>query len=131
VQQACFKLGVRERALDDLVIAAGAFDGDETVSNVMLRERGTDVSDSGFQFGTVVLERRGRDENIAIEVGDHELRACFGAVETDDSKVLGADLLNAGMEGAARLVNEQSSLTRADSAFAGFAGCSHEENLSR
>lgn len=69
----------------------------------MLGEGLADLGDGGVQSGAVVLDRGGRDQDAAVEVGQQEFGAGLGAVEADDAEVLGTDLLDAGMEQAARL----------------------------
>ncbi len=112
------------------MIAAGAFDGDEAVLDVVLGKRIANLGDSCLKREQVVLKYCWRDEHLAVEVGDHELRTRFGAVDADEPEVLGADFLNTRMEGAARFVNDEPNIGSAGSAFAGCTGCSHEENLS-
>jgi hypothetical protein len=63
------------------------------------------LGDGGVQLGSVVGNGSGRDEDAAIEIGEEELGACFGAVEADDAEVFGANQLDAGVEDAAGLAD--------------------------
>ena len=91
---------------------------------------GAHLGDGGFEIEPVVFDDGGRHEQLAVEVGHHEFGTVFGAINADDAEMLRADLLDTRMEGAMRLVHRQPSLAAARTGFAGFAGCSHEENLS-
>ena len=64
------------------------------------------MGDGGVEVGAVVGDGGGRDEDVAIEVGEQELGACLGAVEADDAEVFGPDLLDARVEGAAGLLDD-------------------------
>ena len=103
MEDARLEAGRSEGALHDTVIAAGAFDGDEAVAELVRVEGLPDLSDGGFEVGTVVGDGSRRDEDAAVEIGAKELGACLGAVEADEAEVFGADLLDARMEDAARL----------------------------
>ena len=48
----------------------------------------------------------GRDEDVAVEVGEHPLGAGLGTVEADDAEVLGSDLLDARVKDAGRLLQD-------------------------
>ncbi len=101
MEDACLEAGGGEGALHEAVIAAGAFDGDEAIAQLVLVEGGADLGEGGVQFGPVVGDGRGREEHAAIEIGEQELGAFLGAVETDDAEVLGTDLLDARVLSAA------------------------------
>ena len=103
VQDARLEASGGEGALHEAVIAAGAFDGDEAVVELMLGEGFADLGDGGVEVGTVVGDGGGRDEDAAVEVGEQELGADLGTVEADDAEVFRADLLHAGVQQAARL----------------------------
>src|SRR5260370_587536 len=85
------------------VITAGAFDSDQAIAKLVLREGVPDLSDAGIEVGSRVSDHRGRNDESAVEVGEEKLGACLGAVEADDAEVFGSDLLDAGMEHAAGL----------------------------
>jgi len=64
-----------------------------------------DLGNGGVEVGSVVLDHGRRDEAATVKVGEQELGADLVAVEADDAKMFGTDLLNAGMEHAARLAH--------------------------
>ncbi len=105
MEDARLEAGGGEGALDEAVIAAGAFDGDEAVAELVLGEGVADLGDGGVEVGTVVGDGGGWDEDAAVEVGEEELGAGLGTVEADDAEVFGTDLLDAWMEHAARLAD--------------------------
>jgi hypothetical protein len=96
--------GGGEGALDEAMLAASAFDGDDQVAEVVRLEGLAELSDGGGEGGAVVLDDGRRDEDLAVEVGKHPLGAGLGTVDGDDAEVLGPDLLNARMDGARRFV---------------------------
>ena len=89
MKDARLEAGGGEGALDEAVIAAGAFDGDEAVAELMVGEGLADVGDGGVEVGSVVGDGGGRDEDAAVEVGEEELGAGLGAVEAEDAEVFG------------------------------------------
>jgi hypothetical protein len=93
--------GGGEGALHEAVIAAGAFDGDEAVAELVVGEGLADVGDGGVEVVAIVSDDGGRDEDAAIEVGKKQLGARLGAVEAEDAKVFGSDVLDARMKYAA------------------------------
>jgi hypothetical protein len=109
------------------VIAAGAFDGDEAVVELVGGKRLPDLGDGGVEVGTLVSDGGRGEEHPAIEVGEEELGAGLGAVEADDAEVLGTDLLDARVEDAAGLAEGASRgpATRATSG----TGTDHEKSL--
>jgi hypothetical protein len=101
MENACLEAGGGEGALHQAVIASGAFDGDEAIAELMLGEGMSDLGHGVVEFGSVVGDRGGRDEDAAIEIGEEELGAEFGTVEADDAEVFGSDVLDARMEQSA------------------------------
>src|SRR5260370_24029164 len=105
MQDARLETSRGEGALHDPVIASGAFDGDHTVTDLVLVEGAPDVGDSGIKLGSVVLDHGRGDERTAVKVGEEEFGTDLVAVKADDAEVFGTDLLNAGMEHPARLAD--------------------------
>jgi hypothetical protein len=103
VEDAGLETGGGEGALHQAVIAAGAFDGDQAIAELVVGEGFADLGDGGVEVRAVVGDGGGRDEDAAVEVGEEELGVVLVAVAADDAEVLGADLLDAGMQDAARL----------------------------
>ena len=101
MKDARLEAGGGEGALDEAVIAAGAFDGDEAVKDLMVGEGLSDLGDGGVEVGSIVSDGGGRDEDAAIEVGEKQLGARLGAVEAKDAEVFGSDKLDARMKYAA------------------------------
>ena len=105
VQDARLEAGGGEGALDDLVIASGAFDGDDAIVELMCGKCLADLCDGGVELGAVVGNVGGRNEDTAVEVSEEELGTDLGAVEADDAEVFGPDLLDARMQYATRLAD--------------------------
>jgi hypothetical protein len=103
VEDARLEAGGGEGALDEAMIAAGAFDGDEAVEDVVFGEGLTHLDDGGVKCGTRVFDGGGRNQDAAVEISEQQLGANLGTVETDDAEVFGSDLLDAGMKQTARL----------------------------
>jgi hypothetical protein len=85
------------------MIAAGAFNGDQAVAELVVGEGLADLGDGGLEFRTVVGNPGRWDEDAAIEIGQEEFGADFGGVKADDAKVFRSDQLHAGVELATRL----------------------------
>jgi len=88
-----------------LVVAAGALDGDAEVAEVVVGDGLAEPGEGLVKGRAVVVHGGGRHEEGAVEVGEHPLGAGLGGIDGGDAEVRGADLLDAGMEGAARLVD--------------------------
>ena len=88
--------------LDEAMIAARAFDGDEAILELESSKGSADLVHGSVEFGPVVGHPGGRDEDAAIEIGQEEFGAIFGRVKADDAKVFRSDPLDAGMELALR-----------------------------
>ncbi len=95
----------RKGALHEAVIAARAFDGDDTIAKLVLLERLADLGDGGLERRSGMIDHRRRDQQTAIEVAEQKLGACFAAVKADDAEVLGPNLLDARMQDAARFTD--------------------------
>jgi hypothetical protein len=89
--------------LHESVIASGAFDGDESVVELVLGKGLSDLCDGVVERLSVVFDEGGWEEELAVEIGAEEFGASFGTIEAEDAEVLGSDLLDAGMEHAAWL----------------------------
>jgi hypothetical protein len=98
MEDAGLETGGREVTLNDPVIAAGAFDGHDSGTELVRLEGVPDLTDRVFQSRPGMLDDGGWYEDAAVEVGEEELGTCFGTVETDDAKVFGSDQLDAGVE---------------------------------
>ena len=83
------------RQLDGGVIIARAFDRDEHVAEAVLLNGLTDVLEHALHSGSGVLNDGRRHENLGIEIREHPLRACLGAVDSDDPEAFRSDLLDA------------------------------------
>ena len=95
-----------EGVLGNVMVAAGPLDGDDDVLEVMLLHGSANLGDHGLQFGAVVADDGGRDEQLAVEVGELPFGAELGAIDADDAKVFGSDLLDARVDDAAGLLHE-------------------------
>ena len=86
-------------ALDRQVIVAGALDGDDEIAEVMVGHGARDAGDEVVEPLTGMLDDGGVDEDVAIEIGEHPFGSGLGAIDGDDTEVLGADLLDPGVDG--------------------------------
>jgi hypothetical protein len=98
--------GGGEGLLGGSVVATRALDGDEEVTNVVLAQGLAELVEGGAEGGAGVFDDGRREKDVAIEVAEHPLGASLGTIDTDDAKVFRADLLDARMEGAARLLDD-------------------------
>src|SRR5262249_52962254 len=69
VEDAGLEAGGGEAALDDAMIASGAFDGDQAIAELVLGEGVPNLGDGSVEFETVVGDVGRRDEDAAVEVG--------------------------------------------------------------
>src|SRR5262249_21208558 len=92
--------------LDDAVIAAGAFDGDEAVAEVVVGDGLTEACHGGVEGGAVVLDFGRRHQNVPKEIAKHPLGTGLGTVNADDTEVLRPHLMHARMDDPARLVHD-------------------------
>lgn len=81
MEDAGLEAGGGEGALYEAVIAAGPFDGDEAVAELVVLEGLPDLGDGVVEARSRVLDLGGWEEDAAVEVGEEEFGACFGAVE--------------------------------------------------
>jgi hypothetical protein len=102
MDDACLKTGTGEGALHDAVITAGAFDGDETVAELVLSKGSADLRNGGIEIGSCVRDYGGLDEQSPVKIGEEKLGADLGAIKADDAEPVGSDLLDARMEHTAR-----------------------------
>jgi len=94
MNDAGLKASTSERSQDWQVIATGALDDDDQIFQVVASNGLAENSYGFVESGPIVFDDRGSDEGAAVEVGHHPLRASLGAVNGDDTEVLGTDLLN-------------------------------------
>jgi hypothetical protein len=86
-------------ALDRGVVVAGALDGDDEVAEVVI---GHGLANAGREVGerlAGMLDRRRVDEDVAIEIGEHPFGPGLDTIDGDDAEVLGANLLDHGVDG--------------------------------
>src|SRR5205085_9241393 len=101
-----FEAGGGEGVLDGMMVTASSFDGDEDIEDSVLGHRLADEGGRRFELDAVVRDLGRRDEDLAVEIGEHPFGACLGTVDADDAKMFGADLLDAWMDDTAWLVNK-------------------------
>ena len=95
--------GVFKGSLDNLVVGAGHLDTRNGVLDAGGFESFADQADGQLEFGSTMLDRGGRHENLAIEVTQHPLGSILGTIDADNAEVLRPDLLHAGLNDARRL----------------------------
>jgi hypothetical protein len=105
MEDAGLEAGGGEGALHEAMIAAGAFASDQAVLELVSGERLPDLGDGVVEVRSVVGDGGRGDEDVAVEISEEELGAGLGTVEADNAEVVRADLLNAGMQDAARLAH--------------------------
>jgi hypothetical protein len=106
MDDADFKAGRGEGVLRGMVIAAGAFDGDDDIAQIVPGHGLTQLSRRRRQGGPVMLDDGGWNQDIAIEVAQHPLGAGLGTIDADNAKMLRSDLLDARVNDAARLLQD-------------------------
>jgi hypothetical protein len=118
MEDAGFKTRGDEGTLDDAMIAAGTFDGDDAIRELVLGEGLPDLDECSFEIGSIVRDGGGRNEDATVEIGEQEFRTDLCAVEADNAEIFGSDQLDAGMQHAAWLADTEVETTRLR-AFAG------------
>ena len=71
------------------MVVAGAFDGDEDVAEAVFLDGLADEMDHVVQSGPSMFDLGRRDQDVRVEIRQHPLGACFGAVDGDHAKRLG------------------------------------------
>jgi hypothetical protein len=104
VNEAGVEVGGGEGALDEAVVAAGAFNDDAEVAEVVVACGLVELLDSVVEVVAVVVETTGREEEVAEAVGKNPFRIVFVAIEAGEAEVGGASLFDAVGEVAAGLV---------------------------
>jgi hypothetical protein len=99
--------GGGEGTLHNAVRAARAFDGDQAITELVLREGVANLRDRRVQGESRRSDNGGGKEDTAVAVGEEKLGACLGTVEAEDAEVFWADLLDAGVEHTARLAHRR------------------------
>src|SRR5262249_622417 len=94
-----------EGPLDHAVVTARPLDGDEEVLQFVLGSGRADRGDGLVEGSAGMVEERGRHQEGAEEVGEEPLGAAPGGIDTDDAEVIGADLLDTGVESSLGLVD--------------------------
>ena len=107
MDQACVETGLAKGVLHGPMVRAGLLDGDDEVREPVFDDGRADAMERRLKIALRVRARRGRDQNVAIEVGEEELRAQLGAVEGDDTKSLRSDPLHSRVDLTIRLVNSK------------------------
>ena len=91
-------VGVQDRP----VIGTGLFDGDDEVTEAVSDDRLTQLGDGLLEAVLGVLDDRDRDEDTAVEIGEHGVGTGLGGVDGQDAEVLGTGGLNAWGEDTMR-----------------------------
>src|SRR5207249_4829385 len=104
MDDADLRAGLEEGALDGSVVASCALDGDDVVLDAVLVQGLVEEPHGGLQTGLIMLDDGGRDEDPAVEVGEHDFGAGLGAIDAEDAEALGSDGLDPGMKDSVGLV---------------------------
>jgi hypothetical protein len=92
--------GGGEGALGDVVVASGAFDGDDEVGEAAFAGNASECGDGVVEFWSSVFDGGRWDENVAVEISELPLEACLGAINGDDAEVFGPGGLDTGVDDA-------------------------------
>ena len=101
MDHARLKASLAEGVLDGVMVTAGPFDGDQAIADVVLLQGNSNLVDGRIEFHTVVCHLGGRDQDVAIEVGQHPFGAGLGTIDTDDAEMFRTDFLHARVDDAA------------------------------
>lgn len=96
MDNAGLKTSRSEGPLDEAMIAAGAFNGDDAISELEGGKGLPDLVHGGLEVESIVGDPGRRDEDAAIEIKQEEFGAGFGRVKADDAKVFRSDRLHRG-----------------------------------
>ena len=97
--------------LDRAVVAAGPFDDHDQVADLGRSRAERTLDRRANPAG--LLDHGGSDEDAAVEVGEHPFGTGLGAIDGDDTEVLGSDPLDTGTDHATSLVDGLGSGSRA------------------
>jgi hypothetical protein len=86
----------RESPLGRLVITPGLLQDHDVIFDLMGSRDLADLGDGMIERVATMIQDRGRDQNLAVEVGEQPLGTGLGTIDGDDAEVLGADGPDAG-----------------------------------
>jgi hypothetical protein len=95
IDEADVEVGGAEGALHGTVVFAGACDEHDEIAKLVLCLGLAEPVDGGMEVRAGMVERRGLQEDMAVEVGEEVTGPRLGAIEGDDAEVIGADGLDA------------------------------------
>jgi hypothetical protein len=104
VDDAGVEVGGGEGALDEAVVAAGAFDDNKEVAEVVVAGGLSELLDGLLEGRAVMVEALGWKEYSAEIVHEHPFGIGFMAIEAGDTEVGGSGLFDAVVEVTAGLV---------------------------
>ena len=90
------KTSGREGPLDRLVITPGALHDHDQILELVGSHGLADLGEGMIERVAAMVQDRGSDQNLAVEVDEHPLGAGLGTIDGDDAEVLGADGPDAG-----------------------------------
>ena len=85
-----------ESPLSQLVITPGLLQDHDVILDLVGSRDLADLGEGMIERVAAMVQDRGSDQNLAIEVGQHPLGAGLGTIDGDDAEVLGADGSDAG-----------------------------------
>ena len=98
--------GLDESPFDREVIPPGPLDGDDHVQQTGPLDDLAYRLHHRLEAVSCVLDRGGRYEDLAVEVGQHPFGAGLGTINADDAEMLRTDGLNPGVDDPAGLVDQ-------------------------
>src|SRR6516162_7506098 len=106
MNDAGIQTGGGEGALDGAMIAPGAFDRDQQIVQLVIANGLTELIDRGLERRSIVSKKGRTHDDVAVEIGKHPFGARLGAINRDDAKMFGTNLLDARMKRAAGLLHD-------------------------
>jgi len=79
-----------------VVVAAGAFDGHDQVLDAAAVQDLAELGEGGGELNLVMLDERGWDQDVAVEIGEHVFGAGLGTVDGNDPEMFRPDLCTRG-----------------------------------
>src|SRR5882762_7774965 len=93
MDEACVITSLFAGALDGPVIFAGAFNGHDQIAQIVLSVSLAHLIEECLEMPARMRNGLRRNQDRAVEIGEHELRPRFGAVEAEHAEVLRPDPL--------------------------------------
>ena len=107
MNEACVKVGAAKGMVDQLMISAGPFDGDDEITQLMDAHGLPYSCDGSVQIFLSVQHRRRLDQDVAIKITEQILGPPLGTIDADDAKMLRPGRLHPIVDFARRFKHEK------------------------